>query len=200
MNQFAERISSDPYGDRERGEQDHSECGCCDVHEVWVGGMFERCDCAHCEGNGRRRELAMKMTTVQRDHIANRLDCETDGIIDMKSPTEISIFEITGDKFGSNAEKSHLVFDRIVTEIREGRCVRVSFRNIFAPNGTFLNIVIGQLYGCLTWEQIGRVTFHGMSASDAHLIDRVVRNAKRYFAEHGKGESLAVVLRGLRLF
>ena len=64
--QFAERISSDPYGDRERWEQDHSECGCRDVHEVWVGGVSARCDCAHCEWNGRRKTLVKWMERQNR--------------------------------------------------------------------------------------------------------------------------------------
>ena len=59
--QFAERISSDPYGDRERGEQDHSECGCRDVHEIWVGVAAFWCDCKHCNVNGRRKRLVKWM-------------------------------------------------------------------------------------------------------------------------------------------
>ncbi|WP_299394781.1 STAS-like domain-containing protein [uncultured Desulfovibrio sp.] len=95
----------------------------------------------------------------------------------------IQVAKVINSPLGITAEDGQKVFDRIRQGIVEGKHVTISFDNITMLISLFLNVAIGQLYGCLKEETIrGQLKVEGLSSDDMELLKRVIENAKKYYA------------------
>lgn len=95
----------------------------------------------------------------------------------------LQVAEIINSPLGISAEDGQKVFDRISQYISEGETVTLSFEHVTMLISLFLNVAIGQLYGCLKEEKIRtQLKVEGLSSDDLELLKRVIENAKKYYA------------------
>lgn len=101
----------------------------------------------------------------------------------MMTQETLFVKKIINSPLGISAEDGQKVFDLINKNIAEGKIVTLSFKNITMLISLFLNVAIGQLYGCLKEEKIrAQLKVEGLSADDLELLKRVIENAKKYYA------------------
>lgn len=107
----------------------------------------------------------------------------------MSSDLSLSIFEIVGSPLCVASGDGQKVYDRLAAAMKEGRSVRLSFRNVTILTSAFLNAAIGQLYGTFSEEQIrALLKVQDMQPDDLALLKRVVETAKQYFRDPKKFE------------
>jgi len=82
------------------------------------------------------------------------------------------------------SEDGQLVYDAIFLPLQRGETIELSFQGIEIIISAFLNTAIGQLYdGSIPEANIKRqLKISGLNPNDLALLERVVENAKRYFA------------------
>ena len=91
--------------------------------------------------------------------------------------------KIINSSLGISAEDGQKVFNIIKQNLSEGKIVTLSFENITMLISLFLNVAIGQLYGCLKEEHIPtQLKLKEPSSDDLELLKRVIENAKKYYA------------------
>ncbi|WP_165175256.1 STAS-like domain-containing protein [Desulfovibrio sp. ZJ369] len=101
----------------------------------------------------------------------------------MTTQETIQVAEIINSPLGISAEDGQKVFNRIRQGISEGKLITISFDRINMLISLFLNVAIGQLYGCLKEEMIRKqLKVEGLSPDDRELLKRVIENAKNYYA------------------
>ncbi len=101
----------------------------------------------------------------------------------MTATVKISISDIIGNKDAVSTEDGQKVFELISPLLREGTRVELSFDQIDWIISAFLNVAIGQLYGEFSDEDVSeRLDVTGLDQMDRELLEKVVDNAKAYFA------------------
>lgn len=101
----------------------------------------------------------------------------------MKDST-ISIVELIGSNLFISAEDGQKVFEQTYQLLEEGYVVTLSFERMEMIISLFLNVAIGQLYGTKLDESILKNNLHftNISQDDKDLLEQVVDNAKKYYA------------------
>jgi len=101
----------------------------------------------------------------------------------MNTPVTIRVFDFTGCPFAVSAADGQRVCDQISPLLREGKSAALSFVGIETIIAAFLSAAVGQLYSVFSENQIAaRLAFRNIQADDRALLDRVIRNAKAYYA------------------
>lgn len=98
--------------------------------------------------------------------------------------TVIHVHQIVGHPICVDADDGTKVYEHIKIFLAEERTVCVSFQNIEMITSAFLNTAIGQLYGIFSEEDIKKLlSVKDMTATDAELLQRVVKTAKLYYSD-----------------
>ena len=102
----------------------------------------------------------------------------------MPKDIRISLFEIVGSPFCVAFDNGQKVYDRLATALRVNQKVVLSFRNVTALTGAFLNAAVGQLYGTFSEEKIrSLLKVEDAEQDDLALLNSVINNAKLYFKD-----------------
>jgi len=101
----------------------------------------------------------------------------------MSNPVKINVTDLIGSQLCISAEDGQKVFDKAEKLVNAGKQVTISFENVSMLISLFLNVAIGQLYGCLSEEKVrAQLNVDGLSPEDMDLLKRVVDNAKKYYS------------------
>jgi len=101
----------------------------------------------------------------------------------MSTPVTVNVLDFTGCPFAVSAADGQRVCDQIVPLLREGKPLSLSFSGIETIIAAFLSTAVGQLYSVFPEDHIrSLLDFRDIQADDRTLLDRVVRNAKVYYA------------------
>ena len=97
----------------------------------------------------------------------------------------ISLFEIVGDGYCTASEDGDKVYAAITAALRDGRRVRLSFKDVEDLTSAFLNSAVGQLYDKFSEEEIRESLLPPDDASkdQLFLLKRVVDRAREFFKE-----------------
>ena len=102
----------------------------------------------------------------------------------MSKGIRIFLFEIVGSPFCVASDNGQKVYDRLAAALRVNQKVVLSFRNVTALTGAFLNAAVGQLYGTFSEEKIhSLLKVEGAEQDDLALLNSVINNAKLYFKD-----------------
>jgi len=94
----------------------------------------------------------------------------------------ISVVNVVGDVFCTEATAVQKVFDLIDKALKEDKAVNLSFMNVKMLTTAFLNTAIGQLYKDYSDELIkNSLTVEQLILSGSVSIKRVVDTAKLYY-------------------
>lgn len=102
----------------------------------------------------------------------------------MGNIVKLKIFDIVGSPVWVSTEDGQKVFQEVAAALSAGDKVELSFANRENLITAFLNAAIGQLYGGTYEESFLKenLTFSDTAEDDRAMLERVVQNAKRYFA------------------
>lgn len=96
----------------------------------------------------------------------------------------IKVADIIGDTFCITHDDGQKIFEKLVSLLKEGKHVTISFERVRIIVCSFLNVAIGQLYGTFTEEQIRKqLQILDLVNDNLEILKRVVDNAKRYYAK-----------------
>ena len=102
----------------------------------------------------------------------------------MSENIRISLFEVVDSPFCVASDNGQKVYDRLAAAFRVNQKVVLSFRNITALTGAFLNAAVGQLYGTFSEEKIySLLKVEDAEQDDLALLNSVINNAKLYFKD-----------------
>ena len=102
----------------------------------------------------------------------------------MSEKIRISMFEVVGSPFCVATNDGQKVYDLLDTALKADREIVLSFRNVTALTGAFLNTAIGQLYGTFSQEKIhSLLKVVDAEKDDLALLRSAVNNAKLYFKD-----------------
>ena len=95
----------------------------------------------------------------------------------------VRVFDIVGSPLSVSTDDGQMIHDKIAPLLREGKKVAISFANVETVISAFLNAAIGQLYGEFSEDRIRELLeVRDMTPQDIALLQRVIENAKTYFA------------------
>jgi len=101
----------------------------------------------------------------------------------MTEKITIKVVDIIGSNLCIASEDGQKVFDKTVPLLKAGKHVVISFDGISILISLFLNAAIGQLYNEFLEEEIrAQLEVTGLASDDMEILQRVVENAKRYYA------------------
>lgn len=107
----------------------------------------------------------------------------TEGKI-MNAPVKIRVFEVVGANIGVSSEDGGAVFEKLQVALKAGQYVDLDFTGIDMLISAFLNAAVGKLVEHLSIEEIHKqISFSGMEEGDRELLDKVLENAVRYYAD-----------------
>jgi len=96
----------------------------------------------------------------------------------MRQNINLPLVEIVGSPLCMTADDGQKVHDRIATALKDGHHVNLSFLNVTDITPSFMNAVIGQLYGEFSEEIIRTgVQVSDIAQDDLALLKRVVETA-----------------------
>lgn len=114
----------------------------------------------------------------------------------MSNVITVSMYQVVGSTFCVALNDGQKVYDRIESELKHGRSVRLSFENVSALTAAFLNAAIGQLYGTFDPVTIrSTVKIVDIPDSDIELLNAVIETAKLYFKNRDNREALDQAIR-----
>ncbi|MEN6342630.1 MAG: STAS-like domain-containing protein [Methanospirillum sp.] len=94
---------------------------------------------------------------------------------------EVRVADVAGE-FAITPDDGQQVYDRIRSELREGRTVLLDFTGVKVVASPFLNMAVGQLLEDDPHGDIpDRIETRGLSAHDRNLLERVIANAREYY-------------------
>ena len=109
----------------------------------------------------------------------------------MSKPITVSVYETIGSQYCVASSDGQRIFDRIVSAFTEELDICLSFKNVTSLTSAFLNAAIGQLYGRYEVKIIQKLlTIVDIDPTDLSLLRRVVENAKLYFEDPLRFESI----------
>ncbi|ACF44473.1 conserved hypothetical protein [Pelodictyon phaeoclathratiforme BU-1] len=95
----------------------------------------------------------------------------------------IKVIDIIGTDLCIASEDGQKVFDKTVPLLKAGKHVVVSFDGVSMFIPLFMNVAIGQLYSMFSEGEIrAQLEVSGLASDDMEILQRVVENAKRYYA------------------
>ena len=95
----------------------------------------------------------------------------------------IQVSELIGKEFCVSSEDAQKLFDYLKDAVNREEQITVSFKGISVIVSVFLNVAIGQLYGCFSETRIkAYITIKDLESDDEELLHRVIENAKEYYA------------------
>ena len=81
-------------------------------------------------------------------------------------------------------DDGEIIFNQIKTALAAGKSVEVSFAGVESLSTAFLNSAIGDLVGVFSPDDLNaRLKIEDMSDDDRDTLNRVIANAKRYYAD-----------------
>lgn len=96
---------------------------------------------------------------------------------------ELVVTDVLGKSLCISASDGEVLRDRLIAMLDSGAKVALSFAGVSMIISYFLNVAVGQLYGKFTDDKIAnQLTITGLDDSDQSLLERVVENAKNYYA------------------
>lgn len=102
----------------------------------------------------------------------------------MSENIRISLFEVVGTPFCVASDDGQKVHKYLDAALRANQEVILSFRNVTALTGAFLNTAVGQLYGTFSEEQIrSLLKIKDAEQDDLALLNSVINNARLYFKD-----------------
>lgn len=102
----------------------------------------------------------------------------------MPKNIRIFLFEVVGSPFCVASDNGQKVYDRLAAALKVDQKVILSFRNVTALTGAFLNAAVGQLYGTFSEEKIrSLLKVVDAEQNDLALLNSVINNAKLYFKD-----------------
>ena len=102
----------------------------------------------------------------------------------------LPIFAVVGSPLCVASNDGQKVYARLVSALKEGRSVALSFRNVTALTAVFLTAAIGQLYGEFDEEEIrSLLKVEDVASDDLALLKRVVETAKKYHKNLREGKN-----------
>lgn len=104
-------------------------------------------------------------------------------------PVDIRVADIIGGPRGIDAVDGAKVYEKILTALKLGRKVRVSFQGIRMVITAFLNESIGKLYGALPAEEIEeKLEIVDLLPPFQPSIEKAIEWAKAYYADPDRME------------
>jgi hypothetical protein len=101
----------------------------------------------------------------------------------MSDAISIRILDVLGGPLAVSASEGQALHDRIAPLLRMRRRVALCFIGMEVTTPAFLNAAVGQLYGEFEHGQIrAMLSVRDANSDDLALLQRVVENAKHYFA------------------
>jgi hypothetical protein len=101
----------------------------------------------------------------------------------------ISVVNVVGDVFCTEAADGQKVFDLIDKALKENKAVNLSFVNVKMLTTAFLNTAVGQLYKDYSEERIkSSLSVEQLTPSGSVSLKRVVDTAKLYYKNPGAME------------
>ncbi|MEI7695780.1 MAG: STAS-like domain-containing protein [Chlorobium sp.] len=101
----------------------------------------------------------------------------------MTKKITIRINDIIGSNLCIASEDGQKVFEKTVPLLQAGKHVVISFDGVSILISLFLNASIGQLYSKFSEQEIRtQLEVTGLAGDDMEILQRVVENAKRYYA------------------
>lgn len=105
----------------------------------------------------------------------------------MQTPVRISVYSLIGSEYCISIDDGQIIHDKVFPLLQNGRKVILSFQHISTLISSFLNSAVGRLYGELPEATIrALLDFDDIDPADRELVERVVENAKSYFANAGR--------------
>ena len=102
----------------------------------------------------------------------------------MSEHIRISMFEVVGSPFCVASDDGQKVHKHLDAALRANQEVVLSFHNITALTGAFLNSAIGQLYGTFSETKIrSLLKVVDAEKDDLALLNSVINNARFYFKD-----------------
>lgn len=100
----------------------------------------------------------------------------------MTQPITVRVHDIIGGPLCVSAEDGQRLYDKILPLLKAEKPIALSFEHVDTIISAFLNPAIGQLYGNLPEDDIGRLlSVHDMADDDREVLERVIQNAVAYF-------------------
>lgn len=100
------------------------------------------------------------------------------------NPIKISVFNLVGNGFCTDAKDGEVVFGAISKALQREQPVEISFQNVDMLTSAFLNPAIGQLYRDFSEAKIRQfVKVSEIEDADIALLRRVIETAKLYYKE-----------------
>lgn len=100
----------------------------------------------------------------------------------MTQPITVRVHDIIGGPLCVSAEDGQRLHDKILPLLEAEKPIALSFERVDTIISAFLNSAIGQLYGRLHEDDIGRLlSVRDMADDDREVLDRVMQNAVAYF-------------------
>ena len=100
----------------------------------------------------------------------------------MTRPITVRVHDIIGGPLCVSAKDGQRLHDKILPLLEAETPLALSFEHVDTVISAFLNSAIGQLYGKLSEDDIGRLlSVRDMADDDREVLDCVVKNAVVYF-------------------
>lgn len=101
----------------------------------------------------------------------------------MPDSIPIRILDVLGQPLAISGTDGQLLHDQIAPLLRARRRVELCFGGLKITTPTFLSAAIGQLYGAFAHDELrALLSVREATPDDLALLQRVVQNAKHYFA------------------
>jgi hypothetical protein len=109
----------------------------------------------------------------------------------MSDTISIRILDVVGGPLAVSTADGQALHDRIAPLLRARHCVALCFDGMEIKTATFLNAAVGQLYDGFEHGHIRAfLSVRDAAPDDFALLQRVVKSAKRYFADRfGRGSA-----------
>lgn len=115
----------------------------------------------------------------------------------MTEKVTIRVIDTIGCNLCIASEDGQKIFDKTVPLLQAGKHIVISFDGVSMLISLFLNAAIGQLYGQFSEEKIReQLEVTGLAGDDMEILQRVVENAKRYYASPEKYDEVWATLEG----
>ena len=93
------------------------------------------------------------------------------------------IYELT-EAYATDSESGQKLYDLIHPELRSGQKGELDFSGVEVFASAFFNFAIGQLLSDLDPETLNQhLKFVALTADGQYVLNRVIENAKRYYAD-----------------
>lgn len=100
----------------------------------------------------------------------------------MSEKVTIVVADLIGTPLCITAEDGQIIYQKIVELLNLKKSICVSFERVTTIISLFLNNAIGALYKDYDDASLSQLTYEGLTEEDRVVLDRVIENAKKYYA------------------